>query len=185
LTKTSKFTISIVIGGILLIFVYFIFWTDIQNAYYTRNAIFWNKDYQISYNDLVGDVNDNSKADMSIYMGLNLKSSFFNSVSVRAFLDKDKSWVSDTTKFEYDKEIELNQVRFNIYEAYSRKFNYEISEIENLPGTTFENYEIIGEEIYSEINSIESEMFDSNISTSKAIEIWRPVADSLLNYYSD
>ena len=100
--------------------------------------------------------------------------------NVRAIFDKDQSWVKDTSDFDFQTELKLQQIRFDLYEVYARKFNREIDKIRNQKEMDFSDLERIGDMVYSELNNMESEIFNDSRSISERVKTWRPRIDSLL-----
>jgi len=180
MTKPIKILLSL--GLILLIgFLTFSFYRIDINEYFTsRHVIYWSDNVKINFNDFNDKIDRNSDSDIWYYHGLYLKSNNLKDAYVRAIFDKHKSWVKDTTKFDYQKAMKLQKIRFDLYEVFARRFNNEIDKIRHQSGRKFSDLEKIGDSIYAELNSLDVEIYESDLSISETIKLWRPKIDLML-----
>ena len=180
MTKSPK-TLLILIIALSIGILYWYLRIDINEYFYSKHVVYWNDNVKINYTDFHDNIDYNSDRNITYYHGLYLKSNNVKDAYVRAIFDKNKSWVKDTTKFDYQEEMELQQIRFDLYEVYARKFNTEIDKIRYQKGKCFSDLEQIGDKIYTELNDVESEIYDNNLSMSDKIKVGRPIINSMLN----
>ncbi|MCH9661433.1 MAG: hypothetical protein K0U54_11040 [Bacteroidetes bacterium] len=150
----------------------------IKNYFDSKDRIYWSKDVSITYNDYQDSPNANYNT--SPFHGLNLSTDNIKDAYVRAFFDKSQSWAKDTLAYNFKKENELQQLRFNLYEAYARKFNAKIDLIRNERSTSIRNLEAIGDALYSELRVIDDLLFNESLSVDERLQLYRPLVDSLL-----
>ena len=161
--------------------IYWFFRTEIRDYFYSKHVVYWNENVRIKYSDFKDDIDYNSEHKMWYFHGMYLKTTDIKDAKVYTIFDQNKSWVKDTTTFDYKSELELQQVRFDLYEVYTRKFNKEIDKIKNLSGTYLSDLENIGDKIYFDLNRAEDKIFENNLTIKEKVEKWRPKVDSMLN----
>lgn len=169
------------IGGVLLTcgIIYLAFQTEITEYLSAKDRIYWSDDVIVAFEDFQDEVPSNSDYNMWYFHGLYLVSTDVDDARVRAFFDKTKSWVKDTTEFDYQTEMELQYIRFDLYEVHARKFNAEIDQYRAKGGKKFSDLEAIGDRLYAELNTLEDRLFDPTISDQQKVAIWKPRVDSM------
>jgi len=162
------------------IIIYFSFRPQIDEYFFSKHVIFWSKNVEVKFSDYQENPDYNSELNISHFHGFYLLAKDIQTATVRAYFDKDQSWVKDTTKFDVQAVKEFQKLRFDLNEVYARRFNAEIDKIRNNPNTTFEDLRNIGDEIYKQRNLMEDKLYSGEYSTEERVKIWRPVVDDLL-----
>tara|TARA_B100000787_G_scaffold169889_1_gene162742 strand:+ start:3773 stop:4318 length:546 start_codon:yes stop_codon:yes gene_type:complete len=169
----------IVISSVILIgILYWNFNVQIRGYLLSKHAIFWKKDVELKPSDFKAQIAQNSKSEIWVYFGLYLKSTNLKDAEVKAYFDKNKSWVKDTLNFK--DEIEFQKLRFDLYENYARKFNKEIDKIKFDEDKYFSDLEKIGDKIYSELNIMEDSLYNTDLEKNELIKFWRLKIDKML-----
>ncbi|WP_415374109.1 hypothetical protein [Patiriisocius sp. Uisw_017] len=169
--------LTLVIAGI-----WFFYKNDIKEYYQTKDLIHWQNSNLITSNDFEASVNKSSKLKIYWWHGLILESDKRKVRTAKAYaiFDKSKSWIKDTSNYEFsDKMRKLN---FDLYEAYARVFNDSIDKLRFDEYTTYEDLELIGDELYEELKSHQKIIYDSYTDNEERYTKWRPIIDSLLLY---
>jgi hypothetical protein len=142
--------------------------------------VFWNPEQPVKYSDFEGEIDWNSTDDIWCYHGLYLNSGMIDGPKVFAIFDKNLSWIKDTTDLNFQQELILQQMRFDLYEIYAREFNKAILKSCKSGKSSFKDHEKIGDSIYPLLQSELKTVFNSDLSAKQKIEIYRPQVDSLL-----
>jgi hypothetical protein len=158
--------------------------TEISSYLLLRHCIVWSENVKIEYQDFNEEPNKDSEMDMYFWHGITLKSSSFSKAKAIAIFDKNKSWVKDTTKFNFRELLVMQKVAFNLTECYARKFNNEIKNRGyNNDGSQkpYKDLEKIGDSIYDEYQMMEYQMLnDKYRNVTQLIEYWKPKVDKML-----
>jgi len=165
-----------------LLITYQLFSVDIHNYFLSKHVIFWKKNVEINFSDYEANPDFKSNHNASFFHGLYLSTNNIKDATVRAFFDKERSWIKDTTDVDVEKSKKLQKLRFDLYEAFARKFNKEIDIVRYSETKKFDDLNTIGNRIYEELQIVEDQIY-SSISIEEAHKIYRPKVDSLLNLY--
>lgn len=169
----KKKIILIILSILLISFVYVIYGNDINEYYFSKHVIYWSKDVSIKVEDFQAEIDKNDASSISWYHGLFLKANYIHSAKVKAFFDKEKSWIRDTTDFK--QQMKLQKLRFYLYSAYARKFNKHIDQVRDNKETTYSDLEKIGDRIHIELERKEIEIFNSNLTIDEKVDKWTPI----------
>lgn len=121
----------------------------------------------------------NSKINLNFWHGIRLKSGFGKPHAIAIF-DKSKSWIKDTTLFNYKKELELQRLSFDLAEVYCRRMNQKIKTLE-YGELTFDEIKNQCSKIYKEYEQLNYQILsDDRKSVSEKIQYWRPIVDKML-----
>jgi hypothetical protein len=172
--------ILIIIPLIIIVVLYFQFQHHISQYFFNQHVIYWSKDVNINFSDYEQKPKAESQLKIVDFHGLNLYAENIEKANVRAYFDKNRSWVKDSTNFNIEAVKQFQKLRFDLYEVYARKFNSEIDKIRHNPKTSFKDLENIGNRIYQELQMFEDEIYSGEYSTQERIEIWKPKIDQLL-----
>ena len=172
--------ILIIIPLIIIGILYFQFRHHITQYFFNQHVIYWSKDVNINFSDYEQKPKAESQLKIVDFHGLNLYAENIEKANVRAYFDKNRSWVKDSTNFNIEAVKQFQKLRFDLYEVYARKFNSEIDKIRHNPKTSFKDLENIGNRIYQELQMFEDEIYSGEYSTQERIEIWRPKINQLL-----
>ena len=166
--------------AVAAITTWFLFGAEIKEYYSTKGYIEWEKNVSIDVTDYAASIDKNSNFKIYWWHGIVLKAKDRKvaNAKVYAVFDRDQSWVKDTADFASSNRIQ--KMRFDLFEVYARKFNDEIDQVRYDKNTTYEDLELIGDRIYSELEIFDDEIFDSYTDHNERYEKWRPVIDSLL-----
>ena len=171
----------IIISSILIIgIIYWNFRIDIKHYFFSKHAIFWTENIDLEPSDFKAKVDLNSKSKIWWFHGLYLKSTNLKDAEVKAIFDKNKSWIKDTVNFEEN--MKLQKLRFDLYEIYARKFNKEINKVKYDKEKSFTDLEKIGDKIYKELQIMEDSIYKTDLSKPELIKFWRPKIDKLLDF---
>jgi hypothetical protein len=178
----KKSTLILLLIGILasIGLFYWFFRTEIRDHFYSKHVVYWNENVVIKYSDFKDDIDYNSDYNLWYFHGMYLKTTNIKDAKVYAIFDQNKSWIKDTSTFDYKNEMELQRLRFDLYEVYARKFNKEIDKIKNRQGVYLSDLENIGDKLYIDLNRAEDKIFDYNLTNREKIQKWRPKVDSML-----
>ena len=173
--KKRLFIISLIaIVGV----VYWNSQADIKQYLFSKHVIFWEKKRTLQPSDFQGDSNKSSKSKIWWHHALYLKATSLKNAEVKAVFDKDKSWIKDTLNFK--KNMELQKLSFDMYEAYARKFNKEIDKIKDDDNSSISDLEKIGGNINIELRRMQNALYNTDLTPQKLVEFWRPKIDELL-----
>ena len=178
--KTIVLLIIIVSLIILSGIFYWIFRIDIQDYLVSKDAIYWSENVEITINDYEDEITPNSEFNINHYHTFYLKAESLDKAYVRSYFDKSKSWIKDTSNFDYSKQKEIQKIRFDLYEVYARKFNNRIDEIKLKKSTQFKDLTQIGDSLFDAINISLYEIDNPNIELDKIINKWKPIVSEML-----
>ncbi|MEL6812008.1 MAG: hypothetical protein AAFP76_11785 [Bacteroidota bacterium] len=181
MTKQTKIILFSSLAIAVGFLSYWLFRIEIKDYFISKHVIYWTNDVKINYADFNDEIDQNSDSNIWYYHGLYLKSTNIEDAFVRAIFDKNKSWVKDTTQFNYQKAMKLQKIRFDLYEVFARKFNKEIDKIRYKSGKKFSDLEKIGDSIYAELYKLDDEIYESDLTISETIDLWRPKIDFMLS----
>jgi hypothetical protein len=176
--KKPKSLLIIISSVILIGILYWNFNVQIRGYLLSKHAIFWKNNVELKLADFQAEIDQDSKSEISVYLGLYLKSTNLKDAEVKAYFDKNKSWIKDTLNFK--EKIEFQKLRFDLYENYARKFNKEIDKIKFDDDKYFSDLEKIGDEIYSELNIMEDSLYNTYLGKNELIKFWRLKIDKML-----
>ena len=176
--KKPKNLLIIIPSVILIGILYWNYNVQIRGYFLSKHAIFWKKNVELKPSDFRDKIDQNSKSEIWVYFGLYLKSTNLKDAKVKAYFDKNKSWVKDTLNFK--NKIEFQKLRFDLYENYARKFNKEIDKIKFDNNKSFSDLEKIGNKIYSELNIMEDSLYNTDLEKNELIKFWRLKIDKML-----
>jgi hypothetical protein len=159
---------------------YWNFRSDIEDYFISKRVIYWSENLEIKYSNFEGAIDEESSFNLLYFHGMYLKAKNVKTAYARTIFDKSKSWARDSSTYDFKREIELQQIRFDLYEVYTRKFNSEIEKIKYDESTEYADLTDIGDKLYEEINVELEKIFDSGLSISEKIRIWRPQIDERL-----
>ena|SRR5690554_4966560 len=147
-----------------------------------NDLIFWSKNVKIKRSDFQSAINKNSDANMYYYHGFKLYDENSENPYVKSFFDRRKSWIkSKTTDENFEEEMKLQKIRFDLIESFARKFNQEIKKLKQQNNYSKKNITNIGDSIYNEYRKIERGIYnDYSKNRKELIEYWRPKVDSML-----
>ena len=149
--RSFKIILTIVFFITILAIVYY-YRVDIHFHYQTRNAIFWSENVEIEITDYEDEVTPNSELDINYFHAFQLVARNVKSAYVVSYFDKSKSWAKDTTEYNYQKERTIQKIRFNLFEAYARKFNRIIDSLRFEKNTKFTDLKLIGDQLFHELD---------------------------------
>ncbi|MFA9188486.1 hypothetical protein AAGV33_10150 [Flavobacterium sp. FBOR7N2.3] len=153
---------------------------QIKEYFFNQHVIYWSENVNINFSDYQKQPKTDSELNIMDFHGLYLFADKIEKANVRAFFDKNQSWVKDSTNFNVEAVKKFQKLRFDLYEVYARKFNSELNKIKYNPKTTYEDLENIGNEIYQELETFEDEIYSGDYSTKERVEIWKSKIDKLL-----
>ena len=171
--KIIYITLSIFIIGIF----FWVYRFDIKEYYFSKHVIYWSKDIDIKASDFQAEINENSGLNISWYHGLFLNSNGLKTAKVKAFFDKEKSWIRDTTDF--TRKMKLQKLRFDLFSAYARKFKKHIDQVRGNKETKYSDLEKIGEKIFFELQIKENEIINSNLTIEEKVKKWTPIIEEM------
>ena len=177
MTKNKK--IIIIIVSIILIGIFY--WStriQIKDYFLKKHVVFWSENVEIKPSDFKAKADMDSDSNELWFHGLYLKSSNLKDVEVKALFDQNKSWIKDTTGF--NELMKSQKLRFDLYEAYARKFNKEIEYRDN---KSYSNLQKIGNKIYAELLKVEDSIYETDLPTIKTIDYWQPKINQMLEKY--
>lgn len=179
--KRTKILTTSIISLSLVGLIYWEYRVDITNYFFLKHAIVWSKNVKIKYADFQEEPDLESEFDIYFYHGFFLKSSPIEEAYVKAFFDKSKSWVKDTTKFNFQELLVMEKIEFDLTEYYARKFNHEIDKIKHNENVSFNDLKKIGDKIYLEYDEARDKFYnDKERDVTQLIEFWKPKIDKLL-----
>lgn len=181
MTRPFKAILSIITALLIIGVFYWNFRIDIEDYFISKRVIYWSENLEIKYSDFEGAIDEESDNNLWYFHGMYLKAKNVKTAYARAIFDKSKSWARDNSTYDFEREIELQQIRFDLYEVYTRKYNSEIEKIRYDESTQYSDLTKIGEKLFGEINVELEKIFDSGLSISEKIRIWRPQIDERLN----
>jgi hypothetical protein len=150
----------------------------IRDYFFSQHVLYWNKNIELKKSDFQDEPEKKSESETYLYFGLYLKSTNLKDAKVIAYFDKNQSWLKDSTNFK--EKMELQKLRFDLYEIYARKFNKEIDKIKFKEDKSFRDLEEVGEKIYEELSKTEDSLYNHNMLRTELIEFWRPKINKML-----
>lgn len=157
------------------------YYVDIHYYFYKRNVVFWNEKANIQPDDFHAISNLNSDSNVYFYHEIYLKARDINNIKAYAVFKKNKSWIKDTSNFNY--KIKSQKLIFDLYESFARKFNKKIENVKGQKNLSFKYLKRCGDENYKELNEYLDSIYNSDLTRDEILEIWRPKIDSLLLLY--
>jgi hypothetical protein len=76
--------------------------------------------------------------------------------------------------------MKFQQLNFDLYEVYARKFNNEINKIRYDNNKSFSDLKKIGDKIYLELEIMQDSIYNTNLDTPEVVKFWRPKIDNML-----
>ncbi|PZD78224.1 hypothetical protein [Mesonia sp. K7] len=180
MSKPVWFILGVIGVCFTLIILLFAYKIEIQHYFYAKDFIYWSDDVRIDYDDFEGEVDINSNKKISNYQALYLKAVNIHDKEVYAVFDKSRSWIKDTIGINFEYEMRLLQIRFDLYEVHARKYQKKLDEIKNIEQKSFSDLEIIGDSIYEELQVIEDKLYDDSLPILERINTWKPTIDNIL-----
>ena len=177
----KKKIILILIPVITLGIIYWYYRVEIQDHFIKDHVIFWSENVELKPSDFQAEIDWGSEINEWWYHSLYLKSTNFKDAEVKAIFDQSKSWIKDTTNF---KELMKTQkLRFDLFESYARKFNYEIDKIKHKDNGSFKDLEKIGDKIYADLLKVEDSIMNTDLTQEELIKFWQPKINKRLEKY--
>jgi hypothetical protein len=164
----------IIVSGI----IYWYFRFDIKHHFISKQVIFWKENVKLKPSDFQSEIDSNSVDKVWWSHGLYLKSTNFNDAKAFAIFEKNKSWIKDTLNF--SEKMKFQQLNFDLYEVYARKFNNEINKIRYDNNKSFSDLKKIGDKIYLELEIMQDSIYNTNLDTPEVVKFWRPKIDNML-----
>lgn len=180
-----KKILLIIIPLVIIGISYFVLRNHISKYFFNQHVIYWSKDVKINFSDYEKKPQAESQLKIVDFHGLNLFAENIENANVRAYFDKNRSWVKDSTNFNVEAVKDFQKLRFDLYEVYARKFNSEIDKIRHNPKTSYADLENIGNRIYKELQMLEDEIYSGEYSTQERVEMWKPKIEKLLVEYKN
>lgn len=179
--KRTKILATTILSLTIVGVVYWEYRVEIADYFLLKHSIVWSKNVKIKYEDFQKAPDSDSEFDIHYYHGFFLYSSPIEKAYVKAFFDKNKSWVKDTTKFNFQELLVMEKIEFDLAECYARKFNREIDKIKGNENVSFNDLEKIGDKIYLEYDAARNQFYnDKERNVTQLIEFWKPKIDKLL-----
>ena len=76
--------------------------------------------------------------------------------------------------------MKFQQLNFDLYEVYARKFNKEINKIRYDDDKSFSDLKKIGDKIYAELEIMQDSIYETNLDAQELVKFWRPKIDNML-----
>ncbi len=86
----------------------------------------------------------------------------------------------DKRHFKFSEKMKFQQLNFDLYEVYARKFNNEINKIRYDNNKSFYDLKKIGDKIYLELEIMQDSIYNTNLDTPEVVKFWRPKIDNML-----
>lgn len=173
---------TIILISILLIIIsgiiYWYFRIDIEHYFISKRVVFWKENVKLKPSDFQSEIDSNSEEEIWWSHGLYLKSTNFNDAKAFAIFEKNKSWIKDTLNF--SEKMKFQQLNFDLYEVYARKFNKEINKIRYDDDKSFSDLKKIGDKIYAELEIMQDSIYETNLDAQELVKFWRPKIDNML-----
>ncbi len=179
--KKTKIILISIISVPIIVFLYMKISFEIKDYFISKQVIYWSKNVELNINDFQGEIDNLSDYNISWNHSLFLKTTNIRDAKIKAVFFKNKSWIKDTTDFKED--MRLQKLRFDLYESFARKYNKKINLIKYDSNTSYSDLENVGNAIYDELNKMDNEIFNNELTISEKIELWRPKIDKMLIQY--
>lgn len=173
-TKILILILLIILSGI----IYWHFRIDIKHYFISKRVVFWKENVKLKPSDFQSEIDSNSEEKIWWSHGLYLKSKNLNDAKAFAIFEKDKSWIKDTSNF--SEKMKFQQLNFDLYEVYARKFNNEINKIKHYKHKSFSDLKKIGDKIYVELEIMQDSIYETNLDTPELVKFWQPKIDNML-----
>lgn len=187
-----KIIIAIIIISAIIVFLFFYRFSGsiisiIVEEYQKKDLIYWYDTNTIKYSDFKDSPKYNYDADIGYFHGFVIEGNNIETTAIFAIFDKSRSWVKDTTKYNFQLELKKQKLLFDLTEVYSRKFNLRINRLRNgnsrLDTIEYSDILEVRDKILKEHRETVDEIYYFSDSIPKILAVWRPKIDQKLKRY--